>query len=64
MWAHYTENHTGAVLQFESNDERDSSFLIATPVIYQADPPTLPSLDRWVRSFLSEDTTVRFATYV
>jgi hypothetical protein len=55
MWAHYTENHTGVVLQFESDDERDNSFLIATKVIYQADPPSLPSVDRWVRSFLSEE---------
>lgn len=55
MWAHYTENHTGVVLQFESDDERDSSFLIATQVIYQAGPPSLPSADRWVRSFLTEE---------
>ena len=55
MWAHYANDHAGVVLQFESDDERDSSFLIATQVIYQPDPPSLPPVDQWVRSFLSEE---------
>lgn len=55
MWAHYSDNHRGVVLQFESSDERDSVFLLATPVTYQAAPPTLPLVDRWARAFLTEE---------
>ena len=55
MWAHYADEHRGVVLQFESNDQRDSVTLLATPVIYQAEPPTLPMVDRWVRAFLDEE---------
>jgi hypothetical protein len=55
MWAHYGDDHRGVVLQFESNDERDSSFLLATPVTYRAERPSLPVVHRWVRTFLGEE---------
>lgn len=55
MWAHYADEHKGVVLLFESSDERDSSTLLATPVIYRSEPPALPLVDRWVRVFLSEE---------
>ena len=54
MWAHYAGNHSGVVLQFESSDERDSSWLLAQPVIYRSEKPSLPGVEEWVRSFLSE----------
>lgn len=54
-WAHYADNHRGAVLQFESSDERESSSLLATPVIYRSEGPEAPLLDRWVRTFLQEE---------
>lgn len=55
MWAHYADNHRGVVLQFESSDERDSAFLLATPVIYRTEAPGLPLVDRWARAFLGEE---------
>lgn len=55
MWAHYASGRAGVVLQFASSDERDSSSLLATPVIYREEPPKVPLLDRWVRSFLQEE---------
>ena len=55
MWAHYADNHRGAVLQFESDDERDSAFLLAEPVMYQDRKPELPPLDEWVRAFMGEE---------
>ena len=55
MWAHYADNHRGAVLQFESNDERDSSWLLARPVTYRAERPRLPTVDTWVRALLGEE---------
>lgn len=54
MWAHYAESHTGVVLQFESSDERDSSWLLAQPVIYQTKKPSLPNALEWARAFMDE----------
>jgi hypothetical protein len=55
MWAHYADNHKGVVLQFESSDDRDSSFLLAKPVLYQSERPVLPLVDGWARAFLGEE---------
>lgn len=57
MWAHYAQNHTGFVLQFRSSDELDSSLLLACPVIYQSEPPSLPTLQLWAR-FSSVTATI------
>lgn len=54
MWAHYSANHTGVVLQFASSDERDSVWLLAEPVIYQQKKPSLPSASEWARAFMGE----------
>ena len=54
MWAHYAQSHMGVVLQFESSDERDSSWLLAQPVIYQTKRPSLPGAIEWVRAFMDE----------
>lgn len=55
MWAHYSQAHTGVVLEFESNDERDSPWLLARPVVYRAARPALPPIGNWVRAFLGEE---------
>ena len=55
MWAHYADDHRGVVLQFESNDERDSCWLLARPVRYRVERPRLPTVDAWVRAFLGEE---------
>jgi len=47
MWAHYADNHRGAVLEFGANDELDSSWLLAQPVKYDATPPMLPGASFW-----------------
>lgn len=54
MWAHYSDNHRGAVLQFESSDERDSVSLMAQPVRYQQGRPSLPPAATWARALLGE----------
>jgi hypothetical protein len=54
MWAHYGDQHRGAVLQFASSDEHDSVSLLARPVIYQSVKPTLPPVEVWARTLLSE----------
>jgi hypothetical protein len=55
MWAHYAGDLSGAVLGFESSDERDSPWLLAEPVIYQASAPTLPDAEVWARAMLGEN---------
>src|SRR5450759_3528037 len=55
MWAHYAGGFHGAVLGFESSDDRDSPWLLAKPVIYRNEPPSLPPVDAWVKAFLGEE---------
>ncbi len=54
MWAHYCDQHGGAVLEFDSSDERDSVSLLAQPVIYQSSKPALPDVSVWARHTLGE----------
>ena len=63
MWAHYAGGFTGAVLGFESSDDRDSSWLLAKPVIYRVEPPSLPPVDAWVKTFLGEEE-MEWETYL
>ena len=49
MWSHYSDSHTGAVLEFQSIPSLDSAWLVAQPVIYQTSPPMLATIDEWVK---------------
>jgi hypothetical protein len=51
MWAHYADQHRGAVLRFECLDTLDSATLLAEPMNYRDEPPRLPPLEYWARSF-------------
>lgn len=42
MWAHYAEDHTGAVLKFDTQSERAGYFATAKPIIYAS---VLPGID-------------------
>ncbi len=50
MWAHYSTKHRGAVIELACKDELDSAWLAARPVAYMDTPPTLATLDAWVRA--------------
>jgi hypothetical protein len=54
MWAHYAENHRGAVLHFTRDDAIDTPLHVARKVVYRPDPPRLPPLEDWVLSILKE----------
>ena len=54
MWAHYASGYTGVVLGFESSDERDSTWLLAEPVVYSDKVPSLPGADDWAKALLGE----------
>jgi hypothetical protein len=51
MWAHYSDQHRGAVLRLECLDSFDSATLLAEPIIYRNEPPRLPSAEYWARTF-------------
>ena len=56
MWAHYAEQATGVVLQFEAVDRLDSPFLVARPVRYDDSPPAVTRAREWARLMIrSED---------
>lgn len=54
MWAHYADNHHGAVLEFRASDELDSPWLLAKPVIYRAEAPVLPGADYWTHILIND----------
>lgn len=41
MWAHYAQNHEGAVIEFECLPELDNLLCAAMKVKYEADPPVI-----------------------
>ena len=49
MWAHYSNDHTGAALQFECLDKLDSPLLVAQPMIYSDEPPSIPTVEKLVK---------------
>ncbi len=49
MWSSYASNYTGVVLQMECIDIYDSVLLLAAPVVYSDELPTIGSLEYWVK---------------
>ncbi|TDF86287.1 DUF2971 domain-containing protein [Pseudomonas sp. H9] len=67
MWAHYAENHTGAVFEFLSLPEKDNVLSIAQKVDYVSNPPTFFSEQEWLNDFISIkplDTSLLHRRYV
>lgn len=49
MWAHYTNDHTGAVIEFECLPELDNPLCAARKVDYVAKPPVMGKLNEFLR---------------
>jgi hypothetical protein len=50
MWAHYTKDHTGAVIEFECLPDLDTALCAARKINYVAKPPFIAeNLDEYVR---------------
>lgn len=49
MWAHYAEQHKGAVVRLGCIRERDSVLLAALPVIYTDQVPYIATMEEWIR---------------
>ncbi|MDD5281484.1 MAG: DUF2971 domain-containing protein [Candidatus Omnitrophica bacterium] len=41
MWAHYTDNHKGAVIKLKCIPEKDTALCVAKPVLYSTNMPLL-----------------------
>jgi Protein of unknown function (DUF2971) len=52
MWSHYAQNHSGAVLEFDSDERKDSPLKMAERVIYSKTMPRLMNEKQMVQ-FLS-----------
>src|SRR5262249_41425273 len=56
MWAHYSQHHTGAVLEFSCIEKFDSAWGAAKPVRYMKDMPLLVDEEKLVRVLSGEGT--------
>ena len=55
MWAHYAQNHTGAVIQFECLEELDTPLCAARKVRYLRTPPVIAEdVDDYIRGVTGE----------
>lgn len=52
MWSHYAEQHTGAVLKFDTHSEKAGYFTTARPVIYEEELPGCEQPCTLVRRYL------------
>lgn len=48
LWAHYSQNHTGAVFQFECLPELDVPLLVAEAVQYSDEAPAMATEEQWL----------------
>jgi hypothetical protein len=56
MWSSYAEAYTGVVLELECLDIYDSVLLLAEPVVYSDEPPTLGTLDYWAKMITGQES--------
>jgi hypothetical protein len=52
MWAHYAQDHSGAVFEFWSLPEEDNPLSVAQPVVYADSPPPFFTEAEWVDDFM------------
>ena len=57
MWAHYTRDHTGAVIQFECLPELDTMLCAVREVKYEVTPPKIAKLDEYLQHLTGQDTS-------
>lgn len=55
MWAHYAEQHQGAVFEIAAIDALDSILLLAQPVTYSDARPELPPKEVWARALITDE---------
>lgn len=55
MWAHYAEEHTGAVIKFRCLPELDTPLCAAKKVDYVKKPPVIAKLDEYIQYITRHD---------
>ncbi len=56
MWSHYTDQHTGAVLKFDTCSETAGYFAMARPIIYEKELPSFEEPRSLARRYLGLPT--------
>lgn len=54
MWAHYADDHKGAVIKFECLPDIGNSLCVAKKVKYVDKPPVLAEIDEYIESLVGE----------
>lgn len=54
MWAHYAEDHQGAVIKFECLPSIDNTLCAAMKVNYVNKPPVIATLDEYIKSLIGK----------
>jgi len=49
MWAHYSKNHTGAVIKFRLIPELNTALCGALPIQYSSKPPTFANMEEYIQ---------------
>jgi hypothetical protein len=49
MWYHYADKYRGATIQFSCNDNADSPWRIAKPIVYTNDEPLASTAEGWAK---------------
>jgi len=49
MWAHYTKDHTGAVIEFRCLPELDNPFCAARKINYVENPPIIAGMGEYIK---------------
>jgi len=56
MWAHYTKDHKGAVIEFECLPELDTPLCVAKKIKYVTKPPLIARQNEYIRYITRQDS--------
>ena len=62
MWAHYSKNHTGAVIKFRLIPELDTALCGALPIQYENRPPTLATMEEYMQDLTGKKSIDTYNT--
>lgn len=64
MWAHYADDHHGAVIKFECLTALDTMLCAALKVNYVEKPPVIATLDEYIKSLLGQHELDHGSLYI
>jgi hypothetical protein len=63
MWFHYADKYSGVVLEFNCNDELDSTWFLAEPVTYGAASADILGADGWAKIIMMPNELAKRALF-